>query len=427
MSEINHKKTIFPNGLRYIFIPQPQSLATTVLVLVAAGSEYETKDISGVSHFLEHLCFKGTTRRPKSGLIASELDALGARYNAFTANEMTGYFAKAANKNFEKILEIVADLYLNPTIDQGEMNKERGVILEEINMYEDLPMEKVKENFSKLLYGDQPAGWSVAGDKEVIREIKREDVVAYRNKHYLASKTTVVVCGGIEEDPEKIVWKHFESMPRGEAIKKAKTVDEQSEPKIDLQTKPTDQLHLVLGSRGIDIFDERRYALAIIAEILGGGMSSRMFVKIRDEMGAAYYVRSGTDESSDHGSIFVAAGIDKSKTAEVCRAILAEFEDLKNNLVSDEELAKAKEHLSGNLILQLETSDDIAVFFGGEEIVTGKVLSPAEALRKIKEVTPEDIRSLAREIFRKDRLNLAAIGPDFEEKALRDVLQSIKI
>jgi len=307
------------------------------------------------------------------------------------------------------------------------MDKERGVILEEINMYEDLPMEKVKENFSELLYGDQPAGWSVAGDKEVIRKIKREDVVAYRGKHYLASKTTVVVCGGIEEDPEKIVWKHFESMPRGEALKKEKTVDEQSEPQIDLRTKQTDQFHLVLGSRGIDIFDPRRYALALIAEILGGGMSSRMFVKIRDEMGAAYYVRSGTDESSDHGSIFVAAGIDRSKTTEVCRAILAEFEDLKINLVSEDELAKAKEHLSGNLILQLETSDDIALFFGSEEIVTGKVLAPAEALRKIKEVTPEDIRSLAREIFQKNRLNLAAIGPDFEEKALRDILQSTKI
>ncbi|MCL4406086.1 MAG: insulinase family protein [Patescibacteria group bacterium] len=427
MPEINYVKTIFPNGLRYIFVPEPQSLATTVLVLVAAGSEYETKDKSGISHFLEHLCFKGTTKRPRSGAIAAELDALGAEYNAFTANEMTGYYAKAANKNFEKILEIVADLYMNPIIDQAEMDRERGVILEEINMYEDLPMEKVKENFAKLLYGDQPAGWSVAGNKEVIRRLNREDIVAYRTRHYLPPKTTVIVCGGIPENPEKTVWKYFEAMPRGETVKKEKTIDSQTEPELNLQTKSTDQLHLVLGSRGINAFDPRRYALMVLADILGGSMSSRMFVKIRDEMGAAYYVRSGVDESSDHGSIFVAAGIDKTKMIDVCRVILAEFEDLKNNPVSEAELNKAKEHLSGNLILQLETSDDIAVFFGAEEIVSGKVLTPAEVLRKIKEVTPEDIRSLAGEIFKKSRLNLAAIGPDFEEKALRDLLQSVKI
>jgi predicted Zn-dependent peptidase len=427
MSDINYHKTIFPNGLRYIFIPQSQSLATTVLVLVAAGSEYETKDISGISHFLEHLCFKGTAKRPRSGVIASELDSLGAEYNAFTSNEMTGYYAKAANENFEKILEIVADLYMNPIIDQTEMDKERGVILEEINMYEDLPMEKVRENFSKLLYGDQPAGWSVAGSKEIIRKLQREEVVAYRSKHYLAAKTTVIVCGGLAENPEKNVWQYFESMAKGEAIKKEKTADTQAEPMIDLQTKPTDQLHLVLGARGIDAFDRRKYVLMVLADILGGSMSSRMFVKIRDEMGAAYYVRSGVDASSDHGSVFVSAGIDKLKSVEVCRAIIAEFEDLKTNLVSDAELNKAKEHLSGNLILQLETSDDIAVFFGAEEIISAKVLTPEEVLQEIKKVTAEEIKSLAGEVFQKNKLNLAAIGPEFDEKALRSVLQSVKI
>jgi predicted Zn-dependent peptidase len=427
MPDINYNKIVFPNGLRYIFIPESQSLATTVLVLVAAGSEYETKETSGISHFLEHLCFKGTTKRPKSGIIASELDTLGAEYNAFTSNEMTGYYAKAANNNFEKILEIVADLYMNPIIDQSEMDKERGVILEEINMYEDLPMEKVKENFSKLLYGDQPAGWSVAGTKEIIRRLQREDVVAYRNKHYLAAKTTVIICGGIPKNPRESVWKHFESIAKGEAIKKEKTTEAQSSMAFDLQTKQTDQLHLVLGNRGINVFDPRKYILMVLADILGGSMSSRMFIKIRDEMGAAYYVRSGVDASADHGSVFVSAGIDRTKIIEVCRVILSEFEDLKTNLVSEAELNKAKEHLSGNLILQLETSDDIAVFFGAEEIISGNVLTPGAVLKKIKEVTAEEIRDLAREIFRKETLNLAAIGPDFDEKALRLALQSSNI
>lgn len=427
MSAINYEKTIFPNGLRYVFIPESQSLATTVLVLVAAGSEYETKDISGISHFLEHLCFKGTSKRPKSGVIASELDSLGAEYNAFTSNEMTGYYAKAASKNFGKILDIVADLYMNPIIEQEEMDKERGVILEEINMYEDLPMEKVRENFSKLLYGDQPAGWSVAGRKEVIRVLKRDDVAAYRRKHYLASKTTVIICGGLEKDPKKDVWNYFKSMPTGEVVKKEKTAESQNNPQIDLSEKQTDQLHLVLGVRGIDIFDPRKYSLMVLADILGGSMSSRVFTKIREEMGAAYYVRSGLDMFLDHGSLFVAAGIDKGRSVEVCRAIIDEFEDLRKNVVSEEELNKAKEHLSGNLILQLETSDDIAVFFGAEEIMTGKILTPEETLRRIKNVTAEEIKTLAEEIFRNDRLNLAAIGPHFDEASLRSALRLVNI
>lgn len=427
MPDINYEKTIFPNGLRYIFIPEPQSLATTVLVLVAAGSEYETRDISGISHFLEHLCFKGTSKRPKSGIIASELDSLGAEYNAFTSNEMTGYYAKAANRNFGKILDIVVDLYMNPIIEQAEMDKERGVILEEINMYEDLPMEKVKENFSRLLYGDQPAGWSVAGKKEIIHVLKRDDVTAYREKHYLAPKTTVIICGGLEKNPKDEVWNYFKSMPTGKIIKKEKTVEAQDAPRIDLSEKQTDQLHLVLGVRGLDIFDSKKYSLMVLGDILGGSMSSRMFTKIREEMGAAYYVRSGFDMSLDHGSLFVAAGIDKNRSVEVCRAIIVEFEDFCKNAVSEAELNKAKEHLSGNLILQLETSDDIAVFFGAEEIMTGEILTPEETLRRIKNVTAEEIRILAREIFQNDRLNLSAIGPHFDEASLRSVLRLVNI
>jgi len=424
MSQNPYKKTVFPNGVRYIYVPQLGSLATTVLVLVSTGSEYETKEINGISHFLEHLCFKGTKNRPTSNLIAEELDALGAEYNAFTGSEVTGYYAKVANKNFEKILDVVSDLYLNPIVDQNEMNKERGVIIEEINMYEDLPMEKVRENFGSLLYGDQPAGWSIAGTKDVIQKLDRDDILSYRNKHYVAAKTTVVVAGGVE-DPEALVAQKFASIGEGEKIEKLKTIESQSVPQIDLQAKQTDQTHLVIGVRAFDMHDPRRYTLSVISDILGGSMSSRLFKKVREEMGAAYYVRSSPDLGSDCGALVVSAGIDRERVKEIVSAILGELKRLVTDLVPEVELSKSKEHISGRLILQLETSDEVAGYYGSEEAMSGDVRTPAEILENIRKVTAEDIMSVAKEIIRDDRLNMAAIGPFAEgtEKELAEIFK----
>lgn len=419
-----YERKIFPNGMRYIFIPLPDSQATTMLVLVAAGSEYETKRINGVSHFLEHLCFKGTTKRPSSDIIASELDALGAEYNAFTGNELTGYYAKAANKNFEKILDVVSDLYLNPSIDQKEMDKERGVIIEEINMYEDLPMEKVREDLAALLYGNQPAGWSVAGTKENVEKMTRDDVISYRGRHYVAAKTVVVVSGGID-NPEELIAEKFASLNGGETVKKEDTKEGQERPMVHLHHKKTDQTHIVLGIRTFNLFDERRYALSVLSDILGGGMSSRLFKKIREEMGAAYYVRSGIDLASDVGVLTISAGIDKTRFREIVEAVMGELRRMTDEEVGEEELLKAKEHLSGRLILQLETSDEIAGFYGSEEVVAGRVRTPDEILANYRKVTAEDIMKVAGDILRDDRLNLAAIGP-FEEGMEAEVAEVLK-
>ncbi|MDD5098903.1 MAG: pitrilysin family protein [Candidatus Colwellbacteria bacterium] len=409
MSRTSHKKTVFKNGIKYIYIPQPESLATTVLVLVSTGSEYETKDINGISHFLEHLCFKGTKKRPSSDLIAGELDALGAEYNAFTGSEITGYYAKAANKNFEKILDVVADLYLSPIVDQKEMDKERGVIIEEINMYEDLPMEKVRENFSALLYGDQPAGWSVAGRKDVIKNLNREDILDYRNKHYVAKKTTVVVAGGVD-DPERLIEEKFASIGAGERIAKVPTKEEQDAPRVHIQSKETDQTHLIIGVRAFGIHDPRRHILMVLSDILGGSMSSRLFKKVREEMGAAYYIRSSADLGSDAGMLTISTGIDKNRVEEIIAAILGEMRKISSEEVSEAELNKSKEHISGKLILQLETSDEVAGYYGGEEAVSGKTHSPEEVLENIKRVKASDIKTLAEELMRNEKLNMAVIG-----------------
>lgn len=406
------EKIVLKNGLRIILAHQPQSLTATILTLVEAGSKYETKEVNGISHFFEHMCFKGTKKRPNPMDISLELDGLGAIYNAFTGMEYTGYFAKAIPKHSGKILEIISDLYLNPVFDQKEIDKERGVIIEEINMYEDLPMRRVQELFTFLLYGDQPAGWDIAGRKEVVQRLNRDDFLDYRAKHYLASSTTIVIAGNF--DKKKIVdliRKNFVFLQNGKKKEKIKTREIQKKPAILLKSKGSDQTHLILGARAYDIFDKRKYALQVLADILGGGMSSRLFQKIRGDLGAAYYVRAEADLFTDHGYLAVSAGIDNSKLKQVVEAVLEEFKKISEKTVEAKELQKIKNHLIGNLIVHQETSDELAGFYGGQEILTKKIITPAELIKKIQAVKPEEITAVAKDIFRNQKLNLAVIGP----------------
>ncbi|MEK7635627.1 MAG: pitrilysin family protein [Patescibacteria group bacterium] len=412
----NFNKIVLENGLRIITAPKLDSLATTVLVLVEAGSKYETKEINGLSHFLEHMCFKGTEKRPRSIDIASELDAVGAVSNAFTSQEYTGYFAKAEPKYFDSILDIVSDIYLHPVFETKEIDKERGVIIEEINMYEDLPMRRVHELFSTLLYGDQPAGWDIAGRKEVIQKLNRDDFIKYQQNHYLANSTLVVVAGNFDEKEaiEKIK-NSFSSIKISEKTQKIATKEHQEKPEIVLKQKDSDQTHLVLGVRVYDIFDKRKYALEVLGEILGGGMSSRLFQKIREEMGAAYYVGADSDLYTDHGYLAASAGIDHNKIESVLEAILEEFHKIAREPVEKKELQRVKDRIIGHLFLSLETSNQLANFFGGQEILTRQIISPDEISKKIQAVTAEEITAVAADIFKNNRLNLAIIGP-FEDK-----------
>jgi len=411
-----YKKLTLDNKLRIITVPMVESLTTTVLVLVEAGSKYETKEINGISHFLEHMCFKGTKKRPRSIDISSELDSIGAVYNAFTSMEYTGYFAKARPNHFDIILDVVSDIYLNQIFDPKEIDKERGVIIEEINMYEDLPMRRVQELFTSLLYGDQPAGWDIAGKKEVIKKLTREDFIKYHKEHYLAQSSLVVVAGKFNEGEvvEKIK-QAFSPLTSGKKTPKVKTIEHQEKPEVLLKFKETDQTHLVLGVRAFNIFDERKYALDVLADILGGGMSSRLFQKIREEMGAAYYVNTEADLYTDHGYLAASAGIDHNKVNDVIEVTLQEFKNLAEKSVENKELQRAKDHLIGRLIIGLETSDQLAGFYGGQEIITREILTPKETIKKIQAVKKEEIRAVANEIFQNKKLNLAIIGP-FKEK-----------
>ncbi len=411
-----YQKTTLDNNLRIIAVPMPDSLTATVLILVEAGSKYETKEINGLSHFLEHMCFKGTKKRPRSIDISSELDNIGAIYNAFTSMEYTGYFAKARPNHFDTILDVVSDIYLNQIFDPKEIDKEKGVIVEEINMYEDLPMRRVQELFTTLLYGDQPAGWDIAGRKEIIKKLNQEDFLRYRQEHYLSQSTLVVVAGKFNE--EKAIEKTkqaFSEIKISKKTPKVKTIEHQEKPEVLLKHRETDQTHLVLGVRAFDIFDERRYILEVLSDILGGGFSSRLFQKIREEMGAAYYVSADADLYTDHGYLAASAGVDHNKINEVIEAMLEEFKKLTEKPVENKELERAKEHLIGRLIIGLETSDQLAGFYGGQEIITREILTPEDTIGKIQAVKNEEIIAVASEIFQNQKLNLAIIGP-FKEK-----------
>jgi predicted Zn-dependent peptidase len=419
------KKIVLDNGLRIILAPQPQTLATTVLVLTETGSLYETKEINGISHFLEHLCFKGTKNRPRSLDISSELDGLGAEYNAFTLYEGTGYFAKAQNKHLYKILDLIGDLYLNPVFDPQEIGKERGVIIEEINMYRDLPNRRVQELFLRLLYGDQPAGWPITGTRTNIKKLQRNEILRYRDGHYLGNTTLIVVVGVFEEG--KLIdeiKKVFQRIKTGQELPKPVTKESQEKPAVLLKSKNTDQTHLVLGVRAYNLFDPKRYPLELLAHLLGGGMSSRLFQKIREILGAAYYVYASADLFSSHGYLAVAAGVDNLKIETVISAVLEDFLKLKNETVPVAELRKAKDHLLGRLFLSLEGSDEWAGFYGGQEIIEQRIKTPEEIVKEIENVNAGQIKAVAQDIFQNSKLNLALIGP-FEEPARFEKILSL--
>lgn len=409
---IPFSKTKLSNGLRVILAPQKGSLAATVLVLVEAGSEYETKDKNGISHFLEHMCFKGTKNRPRPLLISQELDALGAEYNAFTSTQYTGYWAKARADKLSSILDIVSDLYLNPLFDEEEFKKEKGVIIEEINMYEDTPRRKVMDVFSQVMYGDQPAGWRISGTKESVKGLTIHDIIDYRKSRYTAPSTVVVVAGDFPSARVlKDIEKTFGSLTRAKNAPKPKTTFSQSRPAAALFGKESDQAHIVVGVRAFDLFDKRRFALEVLADALGGGMSSRLFERVRTQLGAAYYVRSGADLSLDHGSLDVAAGVDVARADVVLKAILEEMERFTAEDMGAAELRRVKDHIIGTTILSLEGTDEIASFYGGQEILTKKPKTIEAFINGIEKVSARAVRSVACDIIHNKGLNLAVLGP----------------
>lgn len=418
------KRTILPNGLRVITVPLRDSETVTVLSLVQAGSNYEERKDAGISHFLEHVCFKGTAKRPTSLHIAHELDSLGAESNAFTSNEYTGYYAKGQPKHVEKFVDIISDIYLNSTFPEAELEKEKGVILEEMNMYNDQPESLVDQEFTKLVYGDQPAGRPIIGFEEVIRGATRDQFVQYKKDHYAAKTTVIVVAGPIEHKKTlALVKKYFAGISTGKTKAKKKTQDTQQSPQVKVIPKETQQSHLVLGFRSLHTYHKDLATLSVLSGILSGGFSSRLFQKFREEMGVCYYVYSYQASYSDHGIFTLRAGVTNTRVEEVVSEMLKELDRLKTELVSDEELTKTKEYLASHMRMGLESSNAWAGWYGGEDVMGKKLETPAEKEKALRAVTAAQIKKLASKIFVKNNLNLAVIGPKVTKEGLSRIIR----
>jgi len=411
-----YRKTTLKNGLRIIAVPQKSTLAVTVLALVGTGSKYETKETNGISHFLEHLYFKGTKKRPSTKALVETLDKVGGIYNAFTGEEYTGYYAKVAVPHLDLALEWVSDVYLNSLLPKKELEKERGVIVEEINMFLDTPMVYIGELWKKLLYGNQPAGWEIAGTKENVAKMTREQILNYMKSQYVASNTIICVAGKVSflEAVNK-TKKYFSGIKITKPASKVPVVERQNKPQTLLLTKNTDQTHLALGVRAFNVFHPQRYALELLETILGGMMSSRLFVEIRDKLGIAYYIKTDADLDPDTGYLVTQVGVDNKKADKAILTILKEYKKISRQKISKTELKKAKDFIKGKTTLLLESSDARASFYAGQELLEKQILTPEEVFKKIDKVSINDILKVARGIFQPQKLNLALIGP-FKDK-----------
>lgn len=415
-----YKKTVLKNRLRVITVPVKNANSVTVLVLVGTGSKYETKGINGISHFLEHLFFKGTKKRPNTLKISETLDMIGGHYNAFTSKETTGFWAKVDKRHTDVALDWISDIFLNSKFEEKEIEKEKGVVIEELNMYLDTPTVYVSELFETLLYQDQPAGWPIVGEKKNILSFNRKKILEYYKNHYAGENTVICVAGDIHsgEIKEKIK-QYFSKIKIRKTFSKIATKEEQTGPKMLLRHKTTDQAHLCLGVRTYHIFDPRRHIISLMAVVLGGNMSSRLFISVRERYGLAYYVHTTAESTTDTGYLVTQAGVKNDSLEKAAGLILKEYRDLKNKEISVKELKKAKDYLRGTLSLSLDVTDAQASFYASQELIEGKILTPEQKLKLIDKVSVNDIKKVAKDIFLPEKLNLAVIGPFSESERPR--------
>ncbi len=421
---MRYEKMTLKNGLRIVLAPMGEAETVTVLVMTGVGSRSESRKENGIAHFLEHMLFKGTLKRPTTHDITKELDGIGAEYNAFTGKEYTGYYAKVAAAHAETALDVVSDIFMNAKLEQEEINRESGTILQELNMYEDMPMRHVNDIWESHLYGDHPLGWEILGTKENIKSFKRADFVKYLRRGYVAENVVVGVAGRFDAaQMRREIEKRFASIGHGAKPKFKKASDKQSEPGLFIQKKKTDQTHMLLGVRTYDMYHPDRYALAILATLLGGGMSSRLFIEVRERRGLAYNVHTSTEAYQDAGYLATQCGVEHGNLEQAIMVILDEYRKIASEEVDAAELMKAKEYIKGKMAMSFEGSDDVIEYLLEQEVLRGEIVLPAEKMKCLDAVTVEDVQRVARDIFVNKKLNLAIIGPNAKQAKLMKLLK----
>lgn len=419
------------NGLHVIIVPMSSVESVTVLAMANTGSRYEEPREEGIAHFFEHMVFKGTQQYPDSQAVSRAIDEIGADANAFTSKEYTGYYVKAAAKHLHRALDVVSDMLLVPKLRQEDIDREKGVIIEEINMYRDTPTRYIADLFEEMVYRGSGLSHDVAGSKESVSGLNRDDFVRFL-RHWYGTGNLVLVLAGHAPSVESVATMDLikemfaKKDPAGGLdertsgkiavetfLEKKKPHGPFSADRLHIEHKATEQAHLILGWPALDRRDPRRYALMLLGTVLGGNMSSRLFTEVREKRGLCYYVHSDVDFYHDGGMIGASAGVDPGRIEEAIEVIVAEFQALASGEkpITESELSKAKDYVTGTTVLNFEDSRSVAQYFGLKQLLIDAVEPPEQLLKKIQAVTAEQMHALAREFIQSDKMRLAVIGP----------------
>ena len=423
MQDTPYRKTTLSNGLRLVTAPMPHTRSVAVSVYVGAGSRYETDAEAGLSHFVEHLCFKGTERRPTSQEISQVIDSAGGLINAGTDRELTVYYCKVASPHFELALDVLSDLVQRPLFVPDELEMERRVILEELAMVADSPTQQVDLLLDETLWPNQALGRDVAGSEESVGGLSREMAFDYLRRQYVPNNVVVSVAGAVSDGQTvDLVARAFGDWPRGVPGGWFPAVNGQQAPQAAVKYKKTEQAHLSLAVRGLPLQHPDRYALSLLSVILGEGMSSRLVQELRERRALCYDVHSYAGYFQDAGVFAVYAGVDPSRAEETLSALLTELARLRDEGVTEEELKRAKELAKGRLLLRMEDTRAVSDWLGAQELLLGRVRTADDVVDFIDAVTEEDLQRVARQLLVSDQLNLAVVGPFRTDRRFRSLL-----
>ncbi len=404
------------NGLRVLSADMPQVQSVTCMIMLAAGSRYETAETNGIAHFAEHMFFKGTERRPTAREIGMEVDGLGGEFNAFTSKEYTGYYVKCAADYRDRALDVLIDMIRNSKFDPDEIEREKGVIVEEMNMYYDTPRDFIGGVYERLLYGDQPLGWDIIGKKETVRAATRETFFDYTGRWYRPERMVVGVAGRLDADYLETIESLLGDLEAGSNEAPPATVRNGGGNQVVIHHKDSDQAHLCLGVPSYSLDHPDRWAVQLLATVLGTGMSSRLFTEVRERRGLAYYVYAHNQSYTDAGSLYSQAGVDIARSEEAVETIVREFRRIAEEAVPSEELEKARALAKGRFVLRLENPQGMIVYGLSRQVLGDAVLEPHEVVAGLDAVTAEDVQRVAQDLIDGKGINLALIGP-FEDAA----------
>jgi predicted Zn-dependent peptidase len=413
--------TVMPGKARCITVPLPAFRSVTLMILVRTGSRFEAKEHNGISHFMEHMFFKGAERYPDTMSVAGAIDGAGGSFNAFTSEEMVGYFVKITSLRKEIAYDVLSDMLLNAKFAPEEIARERDVIIEEIRMHHDDPMSQVSTDFHRLFFGDQPLGWDVAGTEELVTAMNREDFLAHHKKYYYGANCVIVAAGDISQAEHEALCAKYFVFGAGDKPAEPKPVEKIDTGRIFVHDRETEQAHFIFGFNACAAETADETPLKVLSALLGGSMSSRLFHQIRERRGLAYYINSALSTYLDTGIFQISSGVNLSKINDALKYALEEMDKVRNALVTAEELTRAKENIKGHTDLALEDSRRVASLYGVREILYSKIKTPEELMAEIDAVTAEDILAAAKKYFNKEGMKLAVVGPfkggaaDFEK------------